>query len=329
MSNKSNFNSNIINFYCTCKKRYFSIYKASIVLPCSHMFHSCCINNVKNCPVCNQKITQILSEDDIFSNKKYLTYQNDIMSVKIINSGKINYFILPLRITKFIVYLNTLILSKTTTNLINGLDFLFKFLCIKINIIDNTSGNVFSVKSNRFEWNKDIINNPKIIISNHSSYLDIFIMYYIFKCGFVAGEFITSTEIGKLLANVCKLLIFKRGVDTNVVEKIKEYLQEQKQIVIFPEGIMKENNDTLIKFRTGAFYTGADICPVVIKYKNYVYDEDFYTGILKLLSQDSIDVNVYIENIQHPPFTDKHIEKIRKKMAKTGNFKLARTSNKI
>ena len=92
---------------------------------------------------------------------------------------------------------------------------------------------------------------------------------------------------------------------------------------------MKENNDTLIKFRTGAFYTGADICPVVIKYRNYVYDEDFYTGILKLLSQDSIIVDVYIENIQHPPFTDKHIEKIRKKMAKTGNFKLARTSNKI
>jgi 1-acyl-sn-glycerol-3-phosphate acyltransferase len=293
------------------------------------MFHSCCINNIKNCPLCNQKITQILNEDEIFSNQKYLNYQNDIESVKIINSGKINYLVLPLRITKFFVYLNTLILSKTPNNLINGIDFLFKFLCIKINIIDNTPGNVFSVKANRFKWNKNIINKPKIIITNHSSYLDIFIMYYLFQCGFVAGEFITSTEIGKLLASVCKLLIFKRGVDTNVVEKIKEYLHEQKQIVIFPEGLMKENNDTLIKFRTGSFYTGADICPVVIKYRNYVYDEDFYTGILKLLSQDSIIVDVYIENIESPPFNDERIEKIRKKMAKSGNFKLARTSNKI
>ncbi len=319
----------IINFHCICKKRYFSSLKASIVLPCSHMFHLRCIRNKKVCPICNEKITQILDEDTIFSNKKYLQYQNDIESVKIVNSGKINYLVLPLRITKFIAYLNTLILSKTPDNLINGLDFLFKFLGIKINIIDNTSGNVFKIKANRFKWNKKYVDLSKIIISNHSSYLDIFIMYYIFKCGFVASEFINSTEIGRLLASVCKLLVFSRGVDSNVVQKIKEYLEEQKQIVIFPEGLMKENNDTLIKFRTGSFYTGANICPVVIKYQNYIYDQDFYTGILKLLSQDSIDINVYIENIESPPFDNERIEKIRGQMAKTGNFKLARTSNKI
>ncbi len=329
MSNKLNLNSNIINFYCTCKKRYFSSLKASIVLPCSHMFHSCCIRNKKVCKICNQKITQILDEDTIFGNKKYLQYQNDIESVKIINSGKINYLILPFRISKVLALVNTILSLNNYDNLINALDFLFKFLCIKINIIDNTSGNVFSVKANRFKWNKKYLNSSKIIISNHSSYLDIFILYYIFKCGFVAGEFINSTEIGRLLASVCKLLVFSRGVDTNVVEKIKEYLEEQKQIVIFPEGLMKENNDTLIKFRTGAFYTGADICPVVIKYKNYIYDQDFYTGIFKLLSQDSIDVNLYIENIESPPFNNERIEKIRSQMARTGNFKLARTSNKI
>jgi hypothetical protein len=43
----------------------------------------------------------------------------------------------------------------------------------------------------------------------------------------------------------------------------------------------------------------------------------------------SIDVNLYIENIESPPFDNERIEKIRSKMAKTGNFKLARTSNKI
>jgi len=40
-----------------------------------------------------------------------------------------------------------------------------------------------------------------------------------------------------------------------MVEKIKEYLeiQREKQIVIFPEGLMKDNNDTLMRFRTEHF----------------------------------------------------------------------------
>ncbi len=316
----------IINYYCFCKKKYFQEDKICFLLPCSHMFHNNCIQNKTHCPICNEKIKKILTEDKIFSSSKYLNYQNDITTVKINNSGSINYVILPLRIINVITYINTLILSKTTSDLINGEEFLFKFIGIKINIIDNTTNkNQFQFKNNIFKW---LNNNNKIIITNHSHYLDVFILFYIFRCGFIASEFLTSTQLGRLIAYVCKVLIFKRGVDTNMVEKIKDYLKEQKQIVIFPEGLMKDNNNSLLRFRTGAFYTGADICPIVIKYRNYVHDVDMVQALFKIITQPEIIVDVHILDIEYPPFNDKKIEKIRKKMAKIGNLKLSRVSNR-
>lgn len=67
-----------------------------------------------------------------------------------------------------------------------------------------------------------------VIISNHSHYIDSIIIYYLFRCGFVSGDFINKTDIGRIIATKLKLLIFKRGVDTNMVEKIKLYLNDQK-----------------------------------------------------------------------------------------------------
>ena len=51
-----------------------------------------------------------------------------------------------------------------------------------------------------------------VVISNHSNYLDSFILYYLFRCGFVSSDFINSSELGKLIATKCKLLIFKRKI---------------------------------------------------------------------------------------------------------------------
>jgi hypothetical protein len=88
------------------------------------------------------------------------------------------------------------------------------------------------------------------------------------------------------------------------------------------------NNNTLLRFRTGAFYTGANICPVVIKYRNFVYDHDFKQMIFKLITQDEIAVDVYINDIEYQPFDNDKIEKIREKMAKVGNLKLSRVANR-
>ncbi len=332
----------IVNFICTCKKHFKMGDNILYVLPCSHMFHDKCFNqfviskqlgsisNELSCPLCNNKIKIVLDEKKIFSKPKYLKYQNDITSVKLNSSAIINYMILPVNLVKFTTFINKAFLVETTQELLDTLEHLFEILNIKINIIDNTSSKDkgFYMKNNILHWNDKKLNKSKtVIISNHSHYLDSFILYYIFRCGFVSSEFINTTDIGKLVASKCKLLIFRRGVDTNMVEKIKEYLEEMKKIVIFPEGVMA-NNDTLIRFRTGSFHTGANICPVVIKYKNFVYDDDLKQMIFKLITQKEIGVDVYIGDIEYPPFDNQKIENIREKMAKSGNLKLSRVSNR-
>ena len=333
----------IVNCVCFCKKYFLYCEKLLYILPCCHIIHETCFNkhildkqynNITNstllleCPFCNGKISSILNENKIKKNRRYNQYYIDIKSVKIFNGGYINYMSLPLSIVKFTSLINKLILIENQSEIIDVLEYVFNSFNIKINIIDNTVKNGFIIKNNSIEWKNKKDNDAKtVIISNHSNYLDSLILYYIFRCGFVAGDFINNIEIGKIISTKCKLLIFKRGVDTNMVEKIKEYLNEMKKIVIFPEGKIG-NNNTLSKFRTGAFHTNANICPVVIKYKNYIHDDDFKQFIFKIITQSEIIVDIYINDIFYPPFNNEKIENIRNYMAEVGNLQKSRVSNK-
>ena len=336
-------NNIIVNFFCICKRKNKVNDKFKVVLPCCHIFHDNCLNNYCNnsksftneknvfnyerfrCPLCQTQIKKVLDEKKIFRNKKYSEIQKDLITVRMNNTGYIDYLSLPFKIMSFVGFINYLIQSKYTQEFISSAECLLKICNVKINLINNSSNNDIKIINNKIIFKN---NQKNIIISNHSNYLDTFILYYLFVTGFIASEFITSTDFGRLLSNKCKLLIFNRNVDKNMVEKIKEYLEEMKQIIIFPEGVMKDNNDTLMKFRTGSFYTGANICPVVIKYRNYINDEDMKQSLFKLITQAENIVDIYILPTEYPPFNDEKIENIREKMAKVGNFKLSRVSNK-
>ena len=104
-------------------------------------------------------------------------------------------------------------------------------------------------------------------------------------------------------------------------------MEEFKRIVIFPEGVMSFGN-TLIKFRTGAFHSSDNVCPVIVKYTPDIYDEDLNKLLLKILSQDNIEIDVIINDIETGPFDDIKIEKIRKKMASVGDLRLSNVSNR-
>ena len=249
-------------------------------------------------------------------------------SVKIYDSGNLNYVMLPLTVLKLNTFLNKLIISETEKDLLDTLEIFFRSANIKINIIDNTRDSPIKFINNKIEWKKkkDIMAN-KVLISNHSHYLDSFVLYYLFKSGFVAGEFINKSDVGRLIASKCNLLIFDRNKDTNMVEKIKKYLQEQKIITIFPEGAQCNHNN-LLRFRTGAFYTDAPICPIVIKYNPFIWDDDIKNLILKIFTQNQINIDVTINDLVYPPFDINKIDNIREFMAKVGNLKLSRVSNK-
>ena len=343
----------VVNYACFCSRYFCSGQKVLYVLPCCHIVHENCFNdyiiktqyekfdNKKNsnsecmksnvlldCPFCKGKITTVLSEYKINSKKKYHQYKIDIKSIRLDNSSNINYMTLPLSIVKFTSLINKLIIANTEEDLLSTVEYALHSFNMKINIIDNTDKNPIMIKDNSVCWKKKADKDRKIvIISNHSHYLDSIILYYLFRCGFVASDFINQTDIGKIIATKLKLLIFKRGVDTNMVDKIKKYLDEQKKIVIYPEGAFA-NNETMIRFRTGAFYVGEAICPVVIKYDKIIYDDDFKQMLFKLITQGEIIINVYINDLFYPPFNNESIEKIRDFMISVGGFEKSRVSNK-
>ena len=351
---KSNDKNIIVNYNCYCSKSFYHNDKILYILPCCHMIHEHCfnehilkqeykklfgnknenfenknlLNNRLKCPFCENNITSVLTEFKINSKKKYSQYKIDVKSVKIDNSAHINYMILPLAIIKLTSFMNKLIIASTENDLLNIIEYIFSSINLKINIIDNTKNNPIIIRDNKILWKNKKDNNRKlVIISNHSHYIDSIIIYYLFSCGFVSSDFINKTDIGRIIATKLKLLIFKRGVDTNMVEKIKQYLCEQKKIAIYPEGAFA-NNDTMIRFRTGAFYVGETICPIVIKYNKIVYDDDFKQMLFKIMTQNEIVANVYINDFFYPPFNEQKIESIRDFMIGIGGFEKSRVSNK-
>jgi hypothetical protein len=338
----------IVNYSCFCGKYFIANEKMLYILPCCHMVHEKCFNDyiIKceykklgiqnkcekisklNCPFCNCKVNTVLNENKINMKKKYNQYRIDLKSVRIDNSAQINYMILPLSLVKLTSLMNKLILVNTEQELLNTIEYLFNVLNIKINIIDNTKNNPIKINNNKISWIKKTDQNiKKVIISNHSHYLDAIIIYYLFRCGFVAGDFINQTDIGKIIASKVKLLVFKRGVDKNMVEKIKEYLEIQKIIGIFPEGAFS-NNETLIRFRTGAFYIGESICPIIVKYDKVIYDDDIKQTMFKLITQNEIVVNIFVNDFFYPPFDDNKINIVRDHMLSIGKFENSRVSNK-
>jgi len=355
MLDKSNNQNIIVNYNCFCSKVFLAGEKLLYVLPCCHIIHENCFNNyilkhqykklftgqnvdIKNninettnylkCPFCQNNITTVLTEYKINSKKKYHQYKIDIKSIKLDNSASINYMILPLSIVKFTSFMNKLIIANTERDLLNTIEYVFSSFNIKINIIDNTNNNPILIKNNKINWKNKKDNEGKlVIISNHSHYIDSIIIYYLFRCGFVSSDFINQTDIGKIIATKLKLLIFKRGVNTNMVQKIKEYLEEQKKIAIFPEGAFA-NNETMIRFRTGAFYVGENICPIVIKYNKVIYDDDFKQMLYKIITQQEIIADIYINDFFYPPFDNQKIEQVRNYMLKVGGFENSRVSNK-
>ena len=340
-----------VNYACICNDYFTNALKVVILYPCSHILHiTCHKRNSKTCPFCNEVITKVIQEDELYKSK-YKQFFINLDSTRLDSSKSfIHYKRLPINIIKFTSFINKLLVSIEECDLINSVEYFLNLANIKINIIDNTINNPIVYGSHGtnndggtggrggdgggcsdmeyITWkNKADQHKKKILIVNHSHYLDSVILYYLFRTGFVASEFINKLDLGRLVATKCKLLIFRRGIDTNMVNKIKEYLEEKQNIVIYPEGSMGSNN-TLRKFRTGAFYTNAYICPIVIKYDPFVWDDDYKTFILKLISQKEIVVNVYVNDLHAPPFTTDQIANIRQEMIDTCDLRDSHVSNR-
>jgi 1-acyl-sn-glycerol-3-phosphate acyltransferase len=227
------------------------------------------------------------------------------------NSGKINYAKI---LTSMPDGLSTILQLPLSKGVENG-----KKLCENMFHMNNIKIRVHGLDK--------IKNGPKVYISNHTTNLDFLILFYILGCGFLASSNINDNPITKSLTNIIPILMINRGEKTNTVEKMKEYVENNNTICLFVEGMMT-NPNTLIKFRTGAFHIGHTIYPIVLKYKNNICDMDFGKFILKLFSEQTEEVDMYVLDPFYPPFDETKIELVRQAMAKTGNLLLSRVSNR-
>jgi 1-acyl-sn-glycerol-3-phosphate acyltransferase len=100
---------------------------------------------------------------------------------------------------------------------------------------------------------------PYIIVSNHSSYLDIFLMYSIFPKHpflFLGKDEILSYPIIKTYFKGLNIPVYRKDKRKAAISFIlaKKAVRDGWSIVIFPEGgIPDENKPALIPFKKGAF----------------------------------------------------------------------------
>ncbi len=100
---------------------------------------------------------------------------------------------------------------------------------------------------------------PYIIVSNHSSYLDIFLMYSIFPKHpflFLGKDEILNYPIIKTYFKGLNIPVYRKDKRKAAISFIqaKKAVRDGWSIVIFPEGgIPDENKPALIPFKKGAF----------------------------------------------------------------------------
>ena len=159
----------------------------------------------------------------------------------------------------------------------------------------------------------DIKEGNYLIISNHSSWLDIIILGSTFKTTFLSKIEVSKWPIiGKITTAVDMLFINrgKKDAASKAVEGISEFLSKNRNVTIFPEGT-SSGGKKLLKFKPRLFAscqeTGSSIQCVIIKYphKNkkihpsvpFVRGDSLFLNILKVLFQRDIVAEIIITDL--------------------------------
>lgn len=152
-----------------------------------------------------------------------------------------------------------------------------------------------------------------LIVSNHLSYLDVLIISSIIPSCFVTSKEIKdSFFLGQIVTLAGCLFVDRRDKRNlkNEIGELRDALRHNLSVTIFPEATSTNGNE-VIRFRRPLFEssiaTGKPILPLTINYKKissrpvnasnrdivcWYGDMDFLPHFLKVLEQDSIDVEL-------------------------------------
>lgn len=86
---------------------------------------------------------------------------------------------------------------------------------------------------------KKVFRTPQLVLCNHASELDPFLLYYIYKAPLyiVANEqVVTNPYYGFLLRHFMNTIPIKKGtIDINVIRRMKDIIAEKGSVAVFPE----------------------------------------------------------------------------------------------
>lgn len=152
-----------------------------------------------------------------------------------------------------------------------------------------------------------------LIISNHSSWLDIIILGSTFKTTFLSKIEVSRWPIIGKITTAVDMLFINRGAKnaaTLAVDGISEFLENNRNVTIFPEGT-SSGGKGLLKFKPRLFAscidTSSPVQCVIIKYpyknKNihpsvpFVRGNSLFLNILKVLFQNDIVAEITISEL--------------------------------
>jgi len=293
-------------------------YQLIAVFPCEHILHQACFlkSNINMCPICKHQVKYYLTYKQIEQlaknskayNQNYvdMSTQNDLSQY-----GSIDYLMIMPKIVPVLKLIYDITQIKCRQDIDNCIEKLFRLVNLKIEVHGMANNG----------------NGKKVYICNHTNMLDAIVIYYVFRCGFLASYFLAELPGYDYLLEHLPIIMIKRGKDNNTVHKIKKFLDDNGSICLFPEGVMTYGK-ILSRFRTGAFHTGYPVQPLTLNYYPEIYDDHYLTFAQKILSQKKILVRIDVLEIEYPPFSSNKIETVRYKMAKQGGFALSRNSNR-
>jgi len=152
-----------------------------------------------------------------------------------------------------------------------------------------------------------------LIISNHSSWLDIVILGSTFKTTFLSKIEVSRWPIIGKITTAVDMLFINRGAKnaaTLAVDGISEFIENNRNVTIFPEGT-SSGGKGLLKFKPRLFASCINAnCPVqcvIIKYpyknKNihpsvpFVRGNSLFLNILKVLFRNDIVAEITISEL--------------------------------
>ncbi|MGN6493316.1 MAG: 1-acyl-sn-glycerol-3-phosphate acyltransferase [Agriterribacter sp.] len=162
-------------------------------------------------------------------------------------------------------------------------------ILIKLNPFNKEKGKyLFHVLVSKFSWSliyimgnvkKEIINphgenfsKPSIIIANHQSGLDNFLMMMLYpKLILFTNDRVRNAPISGFVVKMADYYSASGGVE-NTLELLEEKIKRGYSIVIFPEGTRSADGE-MKRFHKGAFYLAeklkVDILPIIIHGSGY------------------------------------------------------------